>query len=46
MIHVDAIMRQALLVVLLTRYVRGRVTEKYRSKDMMRRLRTEALEFR
>lgn len=33
----------ALLVVLRARYVSGRVTEKYRSKLMMRRLSTEAL---
>lgn len=45
-IQAHEIIRQACLVVRLARYVSGRVTEKYLSKDMMSMFKTAAFEFR
>lgn len=45
-IQAQEIMRQACLVVLLARYVSGRVTEKYLSNDMISIFKTAAFEFR
>lgn len=43
-IHAAAIISPAILVVLLVGYVKGFVTQKYRSKLMINRFITEALD--
>lgn len=45
-IQAQEIIKQACFVVRLARYVKGRVTEKYLSKDMINILRTAAFELR
>lgn len=45
-IQAHEIMKQACLVVRLARYVRGRVTEKYLSNDIMSIFNTAAFELR
>ena len=43
-VHARAIIRKALLLVLLLRYLRGDVMDQYLSKDNMNKLNMEAVE--